>query len=111
MTSGGHTIQEAQIKQNDLINILKVGGFPLKKWSSNEKKLTNWLPDEVKMIDSTSFFNSQASVAVLGLTWHPDEDYFHFSVENLTLPDKLTKRKVLSLISNYLTHWVGSHPW
>lgn len=66
--SGEHTIEAARIEQTKFNNILKVGGFPLRKGSSNEDKLISLLPDEVKARDSTSSINSQLLISVLGIT-------------------------------------------
>ena len=34
--SGAHSLEEAKCKQLEIMKLLKVGGFPIRKWSSNE---------------------------------------------------------------------------
>lgn len=44
--SGAHALKMAQTKQDQLINILKSGGFPLHKLAANHQDLLDWLPPE-----------------------------------------------------------------
>ena len=72
--SGAHCFSEARKIQEEIINILKVGDFPLRKWSSNIVELINWLPFEILAIDPLTFSDNSASLAVLGISCAPQSD-------------------------------------
>lgn len=57
LLSGHHTLQEAKQLQKDLIDLLKSGGFNLRKWSSNKVEL----PDDVSRTDEVFDFLHQES--------------------------------------------------
>lgn len=85
--------------KTDLTNLLKAGGFNLRKWSSNnlellgDNKSTNTTPEPYN-------FRHQESTKTLGLRWNPYEDNFTFQLTidtNSTKP--VTKRFLLSEIS------------
>ncbi|KAJ8720880.1 hypothetical protein PYW08_006345 [Mythimna loreyi] len=96
LLSGHHTLQEAKQLQKDLIDLLKSGGFNLRKWSSNKTELL----DGVSTTDEVFDFRHQESTKTLGLRWHPTEDQFTFQSKINVLSSKtVTKRSLLSDIS------------
>ncbi|XP_046391496.1 uncharacterized protein LOC124159621 [Ischnura elegans] len=94
--SGGHDIQTALLKQQEVINLCKVGGFPLRKWLSNASALMEQLPNDLLASEPELLFEDDSDFAVLGLTWQPNEDYFKFSVKIKQYSEPWTKRRVLS---------------
>ncbi|XP_046387356.1 uncharacterized protein LOC124156925 [Ischnura elegans] len=94
--SGGHDIQTALLKQQEVINLCKVGGFPLRKWLSNAPALMEQLPNDLLASEPELLFEDDSDFAVLGLTWQPNEDYFKFSVKIKQYSEPWTKRRVLS---------------
>lgn len=95
--AGCDTVEDAHQLQQELISLLKRGGFTLKKWTSNKRELLCSLPTE--HLDTPAFLDkpSHSLHSVLGLRWSPDSD--HFSYE-LNLPIEATsKRQILSLIA------------
>ena len=78
----------------DVDHVLSTGGFRVKKWTSNvglngdqdcsEKRMLSY-PDEQK---------------VLGVVWEPRSDVLKYKVQQSTVNAKLTKRIVLSEVSN-----------
>ena len=94
--SGGHTMEETIDKQKQLIELLKLGGFELRKWASNSLELEEWLPPSHRIRDASSIFDSHTSTSILGLSWSPDEDCFHFKITPQPFElNKLTKKTVL----------------
>ncbi|XP_052747145.1 interaptin-like [Bicyclus anynana] len=88
--------EEAINLLDELIALLRRGGFLLRKWSSNSLSVLKHLPDNhretpLEFDDETSF-----SIKVLGLQWSPASDSFSFS----TAPSNpvVTKRTILSQI-------------
>lgn len=97
IVSGCSTEQEALQLQQELIALLKKGGFELRKWCSNSELLLQAVEDGHR--ETPVFFeeSSQPQFSVLGLHWCPRTDTFSYSV-NLKTP-AITKRQVLSLIA------------
>ena len=89
---GAHSIQAAKQLQTDMTNLLKTGGFHLRKWKSNSPKLLKHVnvpgqeqdPFDFKQVESTKR--------------DPQTDNFTFQSQLLT-SSKLTKRTLLSEIS------------
>lgn len=63
MLSDGHSLQEALVKQSELIKLLMVGGFKLRKWLANDRILLVWLPSEVISDKLESSFDSHPTYA------------------------------------------------
>ena len=47
------TIKGAREKQTQLTGLLKVGGFPLRKWAANIPEWEEWLPESHRLQDSS----------------------------------------------------------
>ncbi|KAG5863081.1 hypothetical protein JTB14_002589 [Gonioctena quinquepunctata] len=78
---GASTFEEARVLITELIALMKLGGFELRKWSSNEPSLLSDLPESHLSTNSLSFDNDHenTTLKVLGLHWNPSFDCFHFS--------------------------------
>lgn len=96
---GSHTIENALLLKSDLIELLKRGGFNLRKWQSNERKLL--LDVEMTECDEKMYqFKQPDTAKTLGLGWNPQTDQFYFSQLQLESKSGLyTKRSLLSDIS------------
>ncbi|XP_051162144.1 uncharacterized protein LOC127282104 [Leptopilina boulardi] len=95
---GADTIEETLKVKDDLIELLKKGGFPLRKFNANNLALlkSNQIygdSDNVSLVDRDT-----SDKAILGLHWHPECDEFLLSVK-IEKCDKWSKRKILSVIS------------
>lgn len=94
---GCDTVIEALELQQDVIALLKKGGFELRKWSSNEPKLVENLPQEHCEVPLMFRSSGQPCLSVLGLKWISDSDEFSYSS---IIPSKIsTKRTLLSAIA------------
>lgn len=90
------TLDEAMQLQDELLALLKAGGFDLRKWSSNCPELLARVPADYRETPLEFQDDKDLSIKVLGLQWMPAEDVFSFTT---TPPsDKITKRTVLSQI-------------
>ena len=61
--SGAHSLNEAIIKQKEIIDILKEGGLNIRKWSSNHVTLLEWLPIELVASDHIDFHEPNVTVS------------------------------------------------
>lgn len=97
---GGHnTLEKANQLKSDLIELLRRGGFNLRKWASNKPELLADL-DESQCNPSTYEFKQNDSTKTLGLGWNPKKDCFSFTSKIASESPKVaTKRSLLSDIS------------
>lgn len=95
---GADTKQQCRVIRDELIGMLKSGGFPLRKWESNTEDLLSDLPVSLRARDPEKEFDDDSS-KILGIHWRRRDDVFSFQVD-LTRPAKLTKRTVLSTIAS-----------
>jgi len=92
------SIQEASQLKNDLIKLLSLGGFILKKWMSSHPDVLKDLPHD--FIEQGKVFKElQSTFKILGMKWAQDCDSFYFHVEQFN--GKLTKRSIIS----YTAKW------
>jgi len=93
-------VDSALSLQQDLINVLKKGGFTRRKWSFNHPALLERLPlEEVERKLLVSFGNEDV-IKALGLLWNSTTDKLIFCVQ-INQDHALTKRSVLH---QYMTH-------
>jgi len=99
LTTGTDDVDTALSLQQDLIEMLRKGGFTLRKWSSNHPALLKHLPPEdVEGRLLLSFLNEDV-IKALGLLWNSTTDKLIFCVQfnQDTTP---TKRSVLRAIAS-----------
>ncbi|XP_058827641.1 uncharacterized protein LOC131687569 [Topomyia yanbarensis] len=97
---GYDDLSQARDAQNQLIHLLKAGGFHLHKWSSNSLELLETIP-EADREQLVSFEESGANevIKMLGLMWNPSTDELLFVSMPTCDIETPTKRQVLSLIA------------
>ncbi|XP_025266081.1 uncharacterized protein LOC112638468 [Camponotus floridanus] len=94
IVTGAGTLSEATLAQRELRGLCMAGGFPLRKWATNDLRILDGVPHEHRLTHSPhSWFHE--SHTTLGLHWHPAGDHFTFSQQARHF-DELTKRRVLS---------------
>lgn len=96
---GAETIKEAIILREEVSQILKSGGFVLRKWMSNSSEV---LPKQNSNSDSFIehyIAESSTDYKTLGLFWNSIQDVLHFVVTQNSDFKVLTKRVVLSAIA------------
>lgn len=95
--TGADSMTEAYQLQNELINLLKRGGFSLKKWASNSTSLLREV-SETSPSSPISLANlEEPSIKVLGMQWDTQNDCLSYKVN---VPDlTATKRNVMSIIA------------
>ncbi|XP_076301650.1 uncharacterized protein LOC143219633 [Lasioglossum baleicum] len=92
--TGANTLSEARSKQRELRELLKAGGFPLRKWAANSKGLLEGLSnDERKGLVE---WDSPTLHSVLGIKWLPSSDCFQVTAVPAPRNAEFTKRAVLS---------------
>ena len=89
---------EALELQQQLVAMLKLAGFNLTKWISNEKEVIERIPvsesSSVKVVEGEIVMPVERA---LGVIWDTNSDCFVYKVVERNLAD--TRRKILSLIA------------
>ncbi|XP_054257148.1 uncharacterized protein LOC128982124 [Macrosteles quadrilineatus] len=88
---GSDTVEEAAKLQQDVINLLRKGGFELRKWASNNSQILENLPPQ------HCLSTDSPCVSILGLKWNPHSDTFSYAISEAPLI--FTKRAILSSIA------------
>ena len=63
--SGAHSLEEALLKQDELIQLFKQGHLNLRKWTSNNAEALSYLTSKMLAANSISLFASETSVPIL----------------------------------------------
>ncbi|XP_070141693.1 uncharacterized protein [Drosophila kikkawai] len=97
--AGAHTEAEAILAIQELRAALISSGFPLRKWTSNERALLKALPKERLL--STDFLDLEevSTTKTLGVRWNATADEFNFVPTEVTIQANYLKRDVLSHIA------------
>ena len=77
-----------------------MGGFPLRKWSTNSSKLLSHIPSDWLEINPDEPQNLTKYQKLLGIIWNSNSDILSFLVESHIEFESVTKRKVLSMIAH-----------
>ena len=97
LLTGASTFQEALNLRNESIDLLKKGGFNLRKWASNDPQLIKGFSNE----HSKAFISLDPSetIKALGIHWDAAADSILYTVNLSNSHKPVTKRSMLSQIS------------
>ena len=96
---GADNLDSARTLRDELSKLLSSGGFPLKKWVSNHRSLTDDLPQSDRLRPHWRDFCSNQPVKTLGIAWDPVEDEFRYRLPDLPKLESPSKRSTLSVIA------------
>lgn len=98
--TGGNDVEEVLRQTKELSELLRKGGFELRKWASNRQEALQYVPinHQLKKIILTEQ-KEDATIKILGLNWNTVSDTFSFKAEPLNVVTHLTKRELLSAIA------------
>ncbi|XP_029166020.1 uncharacterized protein LOC114936857 [Nylanderia fulva] len=97
---GGDNVLTIQATRQQFNSLLEKGGFHLRKWTSNYDELLAEVPLCDRLDGNSIEFAEDSSLKVLGISWSPTLDRFHFSIRIPEL-SVTSKRDVLSAISRF----------
>lgn len=98
LMSGSNSVKEALIAQQEIRDILKTGGFPIRKWTSNSEELLQAVPEEDREIKLPLQIEQDDTIKALGIHWNPATDTFKYKV-NISNKPSNTKRQLISEIA------------
>ncbi|XP_029055098.2 uncharacterized protein LOC114882376 [Osmia bicornis bicornis] len=101
---GAHDPSEISEIREQLNSLLKLGGFHLRKWTSNSAELLHEIPKTDLLVSTPVSFSDNQPIKALGLSWKPERDCFTFHFNSPEFEKtrgniETTKRSVLSIIS------------
>ncbi|XP_029166209.1 uncharacterized protein LOC114937015 [Nylanderia fulva] len=94
VVTGADNLDDAINLQTELRNLCMAGGFPLRKWASNNPDVLTGVPQEHRLQQGPHSWDDE-SHSTLGLRWHPQEDRFAFTIHPRVV-NEFTKRRVLA---------------
>ncbi|XP_055632947.1 uncharacterized protein LOC129773374 [Toxorhynchites rutilus septentrionalis] len=96
---GEDSIENAIKLREQMDDLLKRGGFTLRKWCSNHPEVVDGIPEENLATQSCQTFDSKEMIKTLGICWDPKSDQFQFDIDPSVNNEPITKRKILSSIA------------
>nr|XP_012232669.1 PREDICTED: uncharacterized protein LOC105678151 [Linepithema humile] len=93
LLTGSDNLSKLQALKQEIIEILRSAGFKLAKWNSNEPSLIT------QSTDNTAQVLNIGEEKTLGLTWNSATDTFQYRVVARNNEGQITKRTILSIVS------------
>lgn len=98
LLTGANTIAKAALIRDEVNAMLKKGGFELRKWVSNSPELTSNFDFNTTEHITINLDNNE-SLKTLGLQWNSHNDVLQYSILTHITTSRITKRTILSSIS------------
>lgn len=99
--TGAYSLAQAQHLKDELVQLLQMGCFDLRKWSSNTPQLLETIEPAHREPLKTTKDESQQIISVLGILWNPITDTFILRTPEAKTLKVITKRNVLSHIATF----------
>lgn len=97
LLTGADSVEEILGIRDEIISLLRRGGFHIRQWASNHRHALDNL-DRKTFGNDVAIEKSSVS-KTLGIVWDANSDRFIYSIRQITVPDRLTKRYILSEIA------------
>lgn len=98
--TGANDVTTAVELRDQLIALLDRGCFELHKWSSNYSLILDSILLDKREMPNFRFSDCKDFIKALGMLWSPQTDMFLVNLPRLIVPEKLSKRSVLSAIAS-----------
>ncbi|XP_043064475.1 uncharacterized protein LOC122320347 [Drosophila ficusphila] len=97
--SGADSAEDAQLTIKELQSALDSAGFPLRKWTSNNKEVLAHIQAGHLLNSDFLDLDTESTAKTLGVRWRATSDEFFFVPPDLPTEISPTKRQVLSQIA------------
>ncbi|XP_011688916.1 PREDICTED: uncharacterized protein LOC105450668 [Wasmannia auropunctata] len=97
LLSGAETVNEARSIRDEIIALLKRGGFSIRQWASNDERVIGDLASGA--VHANLRLDEDRSLKTLGIMWNARDDRILYSVQSIKVSERLTKRSILSEIA------------
>lgn len=95
--SGESSLEKAESLVQEMNQLMRSGGFVLRKWSSNVPEVLKSLPEHVKTDSNIISFGKENLISILGIQWDPKNDIFKVKINEASQVQ--SKRQLLSNIA------------
>lgn len=95
---GGDELSDVTRARDQLVALLRRGGFELRKWSSNSSALLNDIDSATHGLACSKTLATDETIKILGIAWIPADDIFQIRV-SLAASIPNSKRAILSTIA------------
>lgn len=92
LSTGGDTVGEVTQLYHEMKSMMNSGGFPLRKWATNNWNVISAFDEEDIPKTDLIEFKSEEVRSVLGTYWNPMADEFLFTIHEFDVGKKITKR-------------------
>ncbi|XP_044778298.1 uncharacterized protein LOC120284346 [Drosophila simulans] len=97
--AGANSVNEAQSSIREMQAAPSASGFPLRKWTSNNKSVLKDVPAEHLLHSEFLDIDAESTAKTLGIRWRAKSDEFYFVPPDIVVEPFYTKREVLSQIA------------
>ncbi|XP_011877310.1 PREDICTED: uncharacterized protein LOC105567228, partial [Vollenhovia emeryi] len=97
LLSGAETLKEIRKIRDDIIALLKKGGFAIRQWASNNSRAIDDLSDNA--LHANFVLDGDYSLKTLGISWSTRDDKICYTTQPIKITGMVTKRKILSEIA------------
>ena len=97
LLTGADILDETFKIRDEIIELLKRGGFDIQLWASNHQHALDNIDENIFGLDCTVKENPVSKT--LGVLWNSRSDEFIYTVRQINTDDKITKRNILSKIA------------
>ncbi|GFV88521.1 integrase catalytic domain-containing protein [Trichonephila clavipes] len=80
LITGTNSKEDAKKLVSQVIELMKKGGFPIRKWASNESSVLESLPTELRSSSGSLHIEEDHLMKILGIIWNSKEDTFRINV-------------------------------
>lgn len=108
LLTGGDSIETVKKIWRETTELLATAKLPMRKWSSNNNKILEQIPEEEREIKGQEI-QIDDSIKTLGVGWLPITDNFFLTIPQFNTQEQLTKRNFLSQAAKLFDPlgWIG----
>ena len=97
LLTGAETIKEARVIREEITELLKQGGFPLRQWAASDPRILYGLNGSE--INTHLQLNDDKTLKTLGISWNAKNDSIIYTVNSVSSRTARSKRAILSEIA------------
>jgi len=97
LLTGANSVEQARVIRDEIIALLKRGGFTIRQWASNDERIIKDLTTSA--LHSSFILDVDRSLKTLGITWRARDDQICYSAQPIKFSERVTKRNILAEIA------------
>ncbi|XP_058799844.1 uncharacterized protein LOC131669162 [Phymastichus coffea] len=96
LLTGANSLDEIRQIRDEIIELLRRGGFNIRQWASNHQHALDSLDEKFFKFDASE---GETISKTLGVIWNAKTDEFVYTVKDIDTSNRITKRVILSEIA------------